>query len=432
MPDDILDAAQKQINDAATQLGSSSTPPDPAKTPLSPPQLKEEALLKEPVTPATTAPTTDTDEVNSIMESVLGSDKNVDKKPSQPDLTPTVLPPPPPPKRSKVGVILAVLLFLLFTIPLGVYFISQQQQLADLRSRAQIGPYPTTTTTPGPSGTPTGNCNDCGGFNQGQCGVGGSDTINCNPNNTPCEGGMVVCDGGCYPPNYQSCKDYGRAGCYPPETPCTESDPCARVSCPAGQYCNGGACVTGQGGDNIVSFICGQCTADRRCDTGGSVGTQGYSNPCGQVDECQKNADGSINYSTCKAIKLCDPSCSGGTTSPPGGTPGPTSPPGESPTPESSPSPTSPPAGPQCRAIKIYKDGSEVTDLSSLRPGDQITVGVKGDNAVKAHIRLNGADWKVTDQKNSHDEYIYTFTIPSDATKVTLEAEVSKNGSTWE
>ncbi len=231
---DIVDAAQKQINDAAQKIAPGSTPPAPATQSTNTKQLKEEALLaqtkKEEENPETLNPSmpqtpvgdsslssrsitspphppapdkqsttpepvaqraTDPDTVTSIMESVLSTNskraedkinnpkdnalKDTDTEqvvipvgldvPSQstqevteesrdngnPDLTPTILPPPNQPKRSRAGPILAVLLFLFLMIPLGVYFASQQRQLADLRSRA-VGPYPTPTPLGGCSG----------------------------------------------------------------------------------------------------------------------------------------------------------------------------------------------------------------------------------------------------------------------------------------
>ncbi|OGG14938.1 hypothetical protein A2875_03175 [Candidatus Gottesmanbacteria bacterium RIFCSPHIGHO2_01_FULL_46_14] len=91
---DIADAAQK-LQDA--------------------PLLKEEAVLPPPSQPA-----------DDIMNAVLDT------------------PPPPPPSSplpkksrfSRMNIIVASLLFLLLTIPLAVYFVSQQRQLADTRSKA--------------------------------------------------------------------------------------------------------------------------------------------------------------------------------------------------------------------------------------------------------------------------------------------------------
>ncbi|MBU1327200.1 hypothetical protein KKB64_05035 [Patescibacteria group bacterium] len=96
------------------------------------------------------------------------------------------------------------------------------------------------------------------------------------------------------------------------------------------------------------------------------------------------------------------------------------------PTPTPTPGPTEPP-GPQCQNIKIYKNGSPV-DPSTLRAGDAVIIAVKGTNAVKARIRVNGGAWTETTTKNASGEYITGFTIPAGVTQFVIEAEVYRNG----
>lgn len=389
---DILDAAKKQINDTATTLASNASPSQPLSDQSSnPPQLKEEALLDEPKNTSqlssdqsitsqtpTSDPTSATQPadqspkntskmtvedpamVTSIMESVLSTDpkqadSNVSMKkedtqpaldsstpmqtPAVEDLTPTVLPPPNQPKHGKSGPIIAVVLFLLLTLPLGVFFVSQQQQIAEVRSKAAVpGPYPTTTATP-PSSTPT--------------------------------------------PDYENF-DY-------------------------------------------ITFSCDKCGSDGRCQT--EIGTNPQfstgANPgsCNQVDRRPKGESGDW-----QAVSLCDSSCSGG---------------GESGTSETQEQEQNDKdkdkdkSNLECKKIKIYKGEEEVDNPSTLKPGDQIVVAVKGKNAKKARIRINGTgletgDWTVTDTKNDKGEFTLSFTIPANAVNIKIEAEVTKDGKKWE
>ena len=401
--------------------------------------LKEEAVLPVPTPPAASPlPVPPADDImNAVLDSGTPSNTTTEKTVAEPSQ-----PPPKKSRFSRASIAVAVILLLLLTLPLIVYFVSQQQQLTELRDRAETGAYPTTTlgpSGPAPSGTPTGNCDDCGGFNQGQCGVGGSDTINCNQNNAPCEGGMKVCDGGCYPDGYHSCKDQGRASCYPRETSCDKNDPCDGISCPAGQYCNGGACVVGQGGDSIVSCLCSSCGADRRCDTGCSAGTHGYSNPCGQVDSCDKNPDGTINYSTCRAIKLCDPSCSSGSGSSGGGSSGSGSRGGgRSSGRGNTPTTTQAPQG-QCETIRVYDtSGTNITEAlrngtRRLSIGETVTLATSKGTAAKARFRIQGITQFAENDPalSTTNEYRLAIPIPSTITQATgsFEAEVFIGGN---
>ena len=72
-----------------------------------------------------------------------------------------------------------------------------------------------------------------------------------------------------------------------------------------------------------------------------------------------------------------------------------------------------------------------VTDLTTLRTGDQLELAVVGANATKAHIRVNGAAYVETTTKNAAGEYTIAYTIPDGTYNFTLEAEVYQNG-TWQ
>jgi hypothetical protein len=81
-----------------------------------------------------------------------------------------------------------------------------------------------------------------------------------------------------------------------------------------------------------------------------------------------------------------------------------------------------------------------VTDLTTLRPGDEVVLAVKGNLApTKAHFRVNGqqipgdtdseAGWTVTTTKNASDEWTLPYTIPEGVTDFQFEGEVFTNGA---
>lgn len=85
------------------------------------------------------------------------------------------------PNKGKGKLVAGMLAFILVgTAIAGGVFLTKQGGVGELRRRAaEICTS---------SSVPTGNCEDCGWDNQGQCGVGVSDTCNCNPpNNDPCD-----------------------------------------------------------------------------------------------------------------------------------------------------------------------------------------------------------------------------------------------------
>ena len=107
-----------------------------------------------------------------------------------------------------------------------------------------------------------------------------------------------------------------------------------------------------------------------------------------------------------------------------------TPPPGSTATPTSTPLPS----GPQCTLITVYKDGTALTSdqLAQLKADDVVTIGIRGDHDIKAHFRINGAEWTEITSKNDQNEYVSEeFTIPSDKATLTIEAEVFGDGQ-WQ
>ncbi|MBI4065147.1 hypothetical protein HY409_02160 [Candidatus Gottesmanbacteria bacterium] len=473
MADDIVDAAQKKINSAAqSTIGGNplQSNNDLLKEPSANEQSSQQKSSITAVQPSTTTQTnptsrsksdlpsdvtSDTETVSSIMESVLSTDVNKSENPpseissdntseqrknieasktiddtkqkqnkpptdnvsslsvddTHTDLTPTVLPPPKQPKHGKSGPIIAIVLLFLLTIPLGVFFISQQRQIAEIRSKA-TGPYP--------SGNNCSRNTDClSGYCDGPSGV-------CKPQNPAyklpngenCVKGDNCTSGYC---------DGPRGVCWPnpnATTTAPRTTPAIPTST-AGTTPSGGPTPTPDYENfDYITFSCDTCGSDRRCQT--EIGTNPQfstgANPgsCNQIDKRAKGSNGDW-----EAVSLCDSSCSGGGSQ-------------EQKDEEKDEDKDDKDkdkdkdGGLECKKIKIYKDGQEVDNPSTLMPGDQIVASVKGDNAKKAHIRLNGAAWVETDTKNDKGEFIKSFTIPNDATKITLEAEVSKDGKKWE
>lgn len=191
MPDDLLANAQKQINEAAQAAEGTSSPaappptqaPSPTQTPppsptippadtpappapqdqpappLSPPDqptkpppapapLPDEPP-PEPITPPTPPESSKTEETtDKLIDTLIAVAPPPPLPPAAPPAKPEGAPLPPPPrpkpKPGTKGVLLTILLLLFVTLPLTVFYVSQQQQLADLRGRAQ-GPYPSPT-----------------------------------------------------------------------------------------------------------------------------------------------------------------------------------------------------------------------------------------------------------------------------------------------
>lgn len=245
-------------------------------------------------------------------------------------------------KKSITGGIIAIVAVLLFTLPVAVYFLSRQnQQIADVRSRATGTSYPGCRTGPGFECC-TEDPNACAG--QG------------GPNACHCQGGQDCTGTKCE--NIESnCRNDGREWC-------TNSQGYGMTCCARGYVCNpgGDGCVPGGGGPT---------------------------NTPRPGDDDDDNDD---------------------TTNP-------------------SATPTTGTA-PVCQNIKIYKNGTHVTNPSTLRSGDDVVLAVKGNmSPTKAHFRINGGSWTETTAKNSSNEFTLNYTIPEGVDDFVIEGEVFTNGA---
>ncbi len=350
--------------------------------------------------------------------------------PPEPEPEPTV-PPPVPKKHGSKSLIMAVLLFLLATLPLAVYFTSQQNQLADLRGRAQQGPYEmvdddpcrsgfrwnrsttnpvcteittgittipgtsitvTTTQAPGTgtTGTGTGAAAACWGIGGGQV---ERDCL------AQARSGTYT-SGDCRGLTVEQCAARGRA------VYCSGSQEAAGTA-RAGEFLSCGASSTGGCGqvdvfdsnNNLIGFVIDKTAC------GGSPPTTTTSNPPSRK----------IHVDT-----------------PPGNTP--TSTPTGAPT----ATPTPIPPGGTCELIKLYDSaGTEITQAvrnrtKKLAIGEQVTIATTKGNATKARFRIQGiADWAENDpSKTTATEYRLSINIPSTLTQSqgTFEVEVFVNG----
>lgn len=151
MPDDILDAAQKAVDDAAktadtgvspqTPSALSATtdlPPEPAPEPVAgtvpSPLTPPSPTLNEPEPQPQGSTEPPSEEATKLVESLLEPKNPEPSVVAPPPKNPT---PPPIKKSSGKGVVLALLAILLIALPVGVFFISQQnQQIAEIRTQA--------------------------------------------------------------------------------------------------------------------------------------------------------------------------------------------------------------------------------------------------------------------------------------------------------
>ena len=253
-------------------------------------------------------------------------------------------------KTGMKGGVLAIIITLLFTLPVAVYFISQQnRKVAELRGKAYAGC--------------SGNTPSLG------CEFG---TWYCNNGSYACDMGGTI-TGSCPNPNVIGGGD-----------PCTLNG--VSVNC------------------SVVHMI--------RCNCGGNVWVAGQ-----ETSTCD---------SLCSGIGFpCDTTC---------GDDGPADDDTSIPTPTPTvPGPTATPTtgtAPVCQNIKIYKGNAQVTNPSTLRPGDVVTLAVKGNlSPTKAHFRVNGGSWTETTTKNAANEHTLSYTIPEGVTDFVIEGEVFTNGA---
>ena len=341
-------------------------------------------------------------------------------------------------KRVGTGVLLAVILLLLTTMPLAIYYVSnQKQQLADVRSKAagtghceqksdsgicenydcvehlsQSGcpnscctwvpapPPPTTPppTTPPPttgSLTPTNESGSCSpidpndAYDQTTC-RGVSSKWACCQNSNHCNWSPIGC------------------------TPTPASDCITAYN--SGKYCQadnetGDAFCGGQGNRYLCHHLAGEYAWQKvpNCD-------------CSFTPQTSRLNNGvCLTYQSCNPGDRCslnpDPSCQGGS---------------------STPTPSSPPPPGQCVAIHVFdKDGNNITSAltngtKTLNIGDEVKLCTPKGNATKAHFRIQGkTEFAENDPSQSTaTEYCLKITIPSTITQsqATFEAEVWING----
>lgn len=301
-------------------------------------------------------------------------------------------------KRKKgMGILISVILLLLISLPIGVYYVSQQRSLNDVRNRA-ADLYPGAPSVPGPCVGGGYTCNDCGGHSV------------CNKNTS------LTCD------QFRTLNGCG-SGNAPPFGNNLPGGVCGSVTCSSTTACDPGTMtcqpVTGTGncsgnhGNCYVTSGIGVGSDGKVCSAGGHWTT------CASGYECRSSD--------------CVPS---------GGTPKPPKPPGPTNTPPPS-TPTSTPVVSQCTAIKVFKNNVQLdaAGLAKLQPGDAVVITVAGANASKAHIRINGGTcsnsqdtnctWIESTTKNSNGDYTFNYTIPSDITNFTIESEIFGTDGNW-
>ncbi len=487
---DILDAAQKQIDEAAKQLGSTpadptpisaptdnpapAAPPTPSSTPapsspptdlppvVSPPpeeppptpvwntaatkvdqpsKTEEAAAPLSPPPPITTptaipepaptseeAPSAKTDVVDTLIKQTA---EKPEEKVEETPPTPESKSPPPKVRKTPKGILIAILLFLLATVPLSVFFVAQQRQLAEIRTRA-TAPY-------------------CSRFMNEDCIYG------CEPTTT---GGRCKSKPGPYPSPTPYCSRFMNDDCIYGCNPTTSGGECKPPPAPTG--CTGfkpwGTCTEAQKDVTCSKNDCELGSKDWKCS--GKIW-----NPIYETRECSGSCPWSLTNGKCcpkppdncstPGSKICikDPfvaECTLWDASCPSGqqyyyraiawssdyedlvrryctNPTPTGPrPSIFPT-------VTPPTGPQCLRVKIYKEGGIAVDPSTLKPNDHVIIAVAGNNATKGRFRVNGAPPTFTESTgvNSYGEFTLPFTIPEGVTQFTIEAEVFRNGE-WQ
>lgn len=345
MPDDILDAAQKAINDAAKNADTGvvpTAPPNETPAPQSIPLPAEpvEPVISQPaetpsapITPEPVPPSPASTDMSKeeMMNELLGATSIA--APASVVVPPEKTGKPhggglPPKKSSKVGII-AVIAALLLTLPVAVYFISQQSgSIADIRNKAAWDTvYQGCTVNP----------DSCKSLGPGW---------SCH-----CQNGTACTHSECEYDIERNCIDQGREYCL------NVFNGNAMTCCVEGYVCGpSGGCVPGGGGG-------GDDSGDDDDDT------------------------------------------------------------------QPTPTPTTG-TSPVCQNIKIYKNGTQVTDLTTLNAGDEVVLAVKGNLApTKAHFRVNGGAWTETTTKNSSGEFTLNYTIPAGVPDFVIEGEVFTNGA---
>ncbi len=452
MPD-ILDAAQQKINDAAqpaapaTDAPASPPAPPVPPSPPSPPSpadsstvasAKVEALAKEGPTEAESKlvdtliqaaeqkpPQSTPAEPAPATEPVVAnfSSRSEEQKPPEPK------PPSPPPSLKKKapgrGFIIAVFFLLFATVPLGVYFVSQQNQLADVRSRA-VGNENESWESLDPETQKI--FEDTWGENAKDQWQNEHAYYWSQPKE---ERDAMDKDPKRYQEKVREAKLYDKFENVAEKkrkeqqktggivNPGTDDDSCNNTT---------GECEAGEGTILLM----------HDCASLEDYPDQNLSSVC--IEENPQEMSGKVSCldeanNSCRVIQLdvvppedkndiidtivCTPDKSKcGDIAATSGTSG-----GVTEQKKEKVKKRKKRAA-VCQKLKVYKGGKKFTALSTLKAGDAITFAVDGKNDKKARIRVNGAAWTETETKNSKGEFTLDFTVPDGTTAFTVEAEV--------
>lgn len=338
---------------------------------------------------------------------------------------PTTRPPKLPPssssgrtsKRTVSPIVAGIAVFLLLIAGLGagLYVLTSQPRFGEIRRQAEVCTQ---------ASIPTGNCNDCGWENQGQCGVGDSDTCNCNPGNAPCDPPFEPNGaGGCRAPATPTPPGGGLTGNCPPDPVAW----CATFDCPNGDTDRDGTCnpsphdgLSGDTGATYTSQSGNNCPQP--------------SSGCGQVDKYNSGTPGVDWDAYCGHSFINFTNCQ---TSAPTATPRPSRTP--------TPTPTSEPAGsiPQCREVfaQVKDPGggwvdAPNNDLAAVAAaGDQVRFVVRGSASSGAFTRaaffINGAQHIDDVVQISPKKFAVEYTLPDSGGQIEVEAVLFHDSQGW-
>lgn len=83
---------------------------------------------------------------------------------------------------------------------------------------------------------------------------------------------------------------------------------------------------------------------------------------------------------------------------------------------------------PSCVPISVYKypyDAQfKVANLNSLKPGDPVKFCINASYGGSPQVRINGGSWRVAQENGSNGEKCFQYDIPGDATTLTVEGQL--------
>lgn len=363
-----------------------------------------------------------------------------------PGSPPTPLVVPPPKKSGGKGIFIAIILLLAAAIPVGVYYVSlQNQKVAEIRTKAAIccqagvcanGVHydddPADGVHESCDARTADFCSDKGGpgTGGGACGGSGGGT---------CTGGAEVGSTRCNPQfsdKVFTCRNPNGNPAAPSSDGYDSNNMWERQACPGGQSCQGTSCQPYTGGGNCsqitwcATFDCpngdtngdGQCRADppEIADRGATWFTQDGGNcpnpasNCGQVDLYGGGTRGVDWGNYCSHGFINFSNCS-------------------SPPPNDTPTPTLALPPPECNDGAIFKvydvNGANITTVQgtqrvltrSLQKGETVILATnKAQSADHARFRLQGVtacagtEWCNSDPAdNTAAEFRRRITVPA-------------------